>query len=251
MIICTPIPNSFDPVKCEYDVIYFRGSDVWLNRLQACKEALRVSEDLLLLDSDVLTDKKDIARLQLESRRLNSVVSGAYVSRRDGEKYEAGFFDGADCPVDKMIDRSFKNTVKVDYTGGGFLYIPLDVLTQLEEPYFFPIWDSVRGSDDIGFCYKLKEKNIPLYLAGNIKAKGHEMEQQQQQQVNIGEVIASAKIRSRDNSQAIAELCIIIEKLFHENVRLTEEAGNNESKETHTAGSNSPQLKRKGKRKAD
>ena len=234
MIICTPIPNNYTPIPNELDIIYYQGADVWINRNLACREALSNGEDLLLLDSDVVIDKEQIEALRWSSKRYNAVVSGAYVSRRSNRHYEAGFFKNGGCPVDEMIEAKGNEVHLVDYVGGGCLYIPIDILRQLEEPIFFPIWEPVQGSDDIGFCYKLKQKNIPLYVANNILTQGAPM-QQKQQQIDVMGAISEARIRTNDSAQAVEKLVNIMSSLGQELVYLQNKVKELEAKPVEKA----------------
>lgn len=133
---------------------------------------------ILWLDDDVLFNIDDIDRLFKADK---DVVSGLYLMS-DRENYAAVEFwdekffseNGSFKFLDKQTINTKKQLFPVSYVGFGFLLIKKGVFEQFKYPWFDPRYLQIKNStdfcmEDVSFCLKCKDKNIPIYIDPKIK----------------------------------------------------------------------------------
>ena len=133
---------------------------------------------ILWLDDDILFNTKDIEKL-FEADR--DVVSGLYLmSDRENyaavEEWDENYFsqNGSFKFLNKKDINDKKELFPVSYVGFGFLLVKQGVFEQLDYPWFDPRYLQINNStdfcmEDVSFCLKCKDKNIPIYIDPEIK----------------------------------------------------------------------------------
>lgn len=172
MIIGIPTPNNylmpFESVKCflnlPYKIVWASGPYIYENRNLLLQKAKYEQDSLLMIDSDMVFTSDDVERIQGEY-----ITSGLYVIGTEPHlpcvfgKVE-GDYNVIAPPKDKGI---------VGAVGGGFLFIPKDIVMKLPDNAFNDVWEGkVKHGEDISFCHKAKELGFDIYLDPSIKL-GH------------------------------------------------------------------------------
>jgi len=138
---------------------------------------------ILWIDDDIMYNTKDFDLL-FDSGK--DVISAFYIMA-DGEQYAAvkiwdekffsenGYFEFM--KPDDIKDG--KSPTRVEYIGFGFLLIKKGIFEQLNYPWFEPTYLQIRDAEDfcmedVTFCLKCKEKNIPVFahpkvIVGHVK----------------------------------------------------------------------------------
>jgi hypothetical protein len=137
---------------------------------------------ILWIDSDITFTFDDFEKLLIMKK---DVASGLYLM--DGGKeyatvkkmdFEYLNNNGSFSFISKDVLTKYPKTFEVDYTGMGFMLIKKGVIEKLEYPWFEPTFFEFKSkngfiikdfcSEDVGFCLKLKNKNIPIYINKNV-----------------------------------------------------------------------------------
>ena len=138
---------------------------------------------IMFIDSDIIFNVEDFDKL---IKMNNDISCGTYlmdggknyaiVENMTNEDFEKnGYFNF----ISKNDLSKYKEPFKVDYCGMGFMLIKKKIIEQIEYPWFYPkIFNFSNNiceftSEDVGFCLKLKEKKINIYINPEIKV-GHE-----------------------------------------------------------------------------
>lgn len=176
MIIATTVPTnffmSFDVVKCwlnipklDFTYLYLQSCYIDTNRNDAIRHAKNANEDLLMIDSDIIFTANDIMKMRNHLKTGKEVVTGVYPI----------FMEGKIIPsVYKKVDGKLEPTEVigedyVDACGGGFLGISKDILEKLPPNPFSRIHDGeVIYGEDVSFCMRLADLNIPVICDGTI-----------------------------------------------------------------------------------
>lgn len=134
---------------------------------------------LFFIDSDIQYNNVDILNLYKCAKQNDyKVLSGSYRKRNSKDKICAGRFSEQRgiCKEEDALSFSDTGIRCVDYVGCGFLIIHKSVFEALEYPFFAEeiIYYNDRNNcyvtgEDIYFCLKCKENNIPIYINNNIK----------------------------------------------------------------------------------
>lgn len=100
------------------------------------------------------------------------VISGLNFRRKAPYDPVAGWFNG-----DKKRHIMYEwehGLVPVDEVGGASLFVHRDVFLKIDPPWFFNIYDKVWENDwpgeDIGFCRKCRELDIPIHVDTDISS---------------------------------------------------------------------------------
>lgn len=133
---------------------------------------------ILWLDDDVLFNTSDVEKLFDADK---DVVSGLYLmSDRENyavvEKWDENYFNqnGSFEFLDKKTLAKKEDLFKVSYVGFGFLLIKRGIFEQFEYPWFDPRYLQIKSStdfcmEDVSFCLKCKDKDIPIYVHPEVK----------------------------------------------------------------------------------
>tara|TARA_R110000796_G_scaffold133682_3_gene249288 strand:- start:1610 stop:2260 length:651 start_codon:yes stop_codon:yes gene_type:complete len=133
---------------------------------------------ILWIDDDIIFNIKDIERLFKVDK---DIVSGLYLMA-SGDNYAAvEYWDEEFFNQNGHFRFLSKNDLKnrdsiftVSYVGFGFLLIKKGVLEQFEYPWFDARYIKIKSSEDfcmedVAFCLKCKDSNIPIYIDPQIK----------------------------------------------------------------------------------
>ena len=107
----------------------------------------------------------------------DGIVGAAYPYRTKNTLYVAGKFD-PNGKITSYVSTDILGRVRVDWTGGGFVYIPKRILEALEYPWFRRgVIDCGETADemgeDIGLCLQARKHGISVYCDCNCVV-GHE-----------------------------------------------------------------------------
>tara|TARA_Y100000591_G_C21704022_1_gene629779 strand:+ start:253 stop:909 length:657 start_codon:yes stop_codon:yes gene_type:complete len=138
---------------------------------------------IMFIDSDIIFNVEDFDKL---IKMNNDISCGAYlmdggknyaiVENMTNEDFEK---NGCFNFISKNDLSKYQEPFKVDYCGMGFMLIKKNIIEQIEYPWFYPKIFNFKNniceftSEDVGFCLKLKEKKINIYINPEIKV-GHE-----------------------------------------------------------------------------
>ena len=142
------------------------------------QQALQIGcTHILMMDSDQIYATDNMIEKMLAH---NKPVVGARVHRRY-PPFDALLMDGEigkllPVPEEKIKnkDGSFKDEVKVDYTGTGCVLYDMAIFNDMMPSKWFEFKTKGDGSpisEDILFCDKLKKKNIPIIVDCSIDIK--------------------------------------------------------------------------------
>lgn len=133
---------------------------------------------ILWIDDDVLFNASDVEELFKVDK---DVVSGLYLMS-NGEQYAVvedwneDFFshNGYFHFLDKKDLKTKESIFRVSYVGFGFLLIKKGVFEQFDYPWFDPRYLKIKRSEDfsmedVSFCLKCKDKDIPIYVHPDVK----------------------------------------------------------------------------------
>lgn len=122
----------------DHDIVWQHGSSIATNRNEIYKTAIKLNEDLLFIDSDMVFTKEDVARIEKDLETYD-VVTGVCAMRFD--THPPAIFD------DKMQIASMQEDIfPVHACGAAFLGISKRV--KLSTPFTprFPF------GEDVSFC---------------------------------------------------------------------------------------------------
>jgi len=138
---------------------------------------------IMFIDSDIIFSVEDFDKL---IKMNNDISCGAYLmdggtkyaiveNMNDDDFEKNGCFNF----ISKNDLSKYNEPFRVDYCGMGFMLIKKNIIEQIEYPWFYPKIFNFNNniceftSEDVGFCLKLKEKKINIYINPEIKV-GHE-----------------------------------------------------------------------------
>lgn len=182
--------------KYTSNVYYVRnmclGGDVLKGKTQKPYQGSIKYDYIMWIDSDIVftSDQFFYMLYQMESKEHMKVLSGLYLMQNNlhyatVKNMDFDFFKKNGTfeflkKTDSTIDSS--DFYEVDYTGFGFMLIKHGIFEQLMYPWFSPINITIKESDiqdfcseDVGFCLKLKKKDIPIFIASKVKVKHEKM----------------------------------------------------------------------------
>jgi len=119
----------------------------------------------LFVDSDISFTAADAMRLIKADK---DIISGVYRSQKD-EKYECGLFHPAiPGKVMTRFNSMTRGLRKVDFCGGGFLFVKRAVFEYLEYPWFRHMMVSEgdyqeESGEDYGFAVNAANSNIEIW----------------------------------------------------------------------------------------
>jgi GT2 family glycosyltransferase len=143
---------------------------------------------IMWIDSDIIFTLEQFFALlyQIESKSHIKVLSGLYLMG-DNQHYatvrglDVGYLKkhGSFEFINKTDDSvNNKDIFEVDYTGFGFLIMRSGVFEKFQYPWFSPIKIKIKdtqisdfSSEDVGFCLKLKSKDIPVCIFSRVIVK--------------------------------------------------------------------------------
>lgn len=121
-------------------------------------------DGILFLDADHSFEPKQIMSL---IRNQDAIVGAAYPYRSNAGVYVAGSFD-PNGRITGYVPTTAKGRIRVDWVGGGFVFIPERILEVLEYPWFRRGVIDCGGTaeemgEDIGLCLQAKKLAVPVY----------------------------------------------------------------------------------------
>jgi len=184
------IKNNINPILSnDYDSnVYFvrskiLGANTLSGKYQKPFNGEIKYDYIMFIDSDIIFNVEDFDKL---IKMNNDISCGAYlmdggknyaiVENMTNEDFEK---NGCFNFISKNDLSKYKEPFKVDYCGMGFMLIKKNIIEQIEYPWFYPKIFNFKNniceftSEDVGFCLKLKEKKINIYINPEIKV-GHE-----------------------------------------------------------------------------
>jgi GT2 family glycosyltransferase len=158
-------------------LIRVNGNQIARQRELALSLTLESKTDWSLwIDSDIMFKPEDVDMLMNVANKENrKVISGLYYVSYDGDgsfrntvpaMYTYNNSDGLHYPI---LDFQEENIFKVDAVGFGFILIHNSVFSELKQKHSWIFNDHFYDngffiSEDISFCQKLRENNIPIFL---------------------------------------------------------------------------------------
>lgn len=142
----------------------------------------RIDYDYLMwIDSDITFSNEQFQALL--DHKLD-IVSGIYVYTSQNDTLACGVWENKAYPsVEpdtleslKNRNRNSKGLLEVDYCGFGFILIKKGVFESMQYPWFRPLIfeiDEARDqmTDDLGWCYQIKEIGYNIYVDPEIRVK--------------------------------------------------------------------------------
>jgi hypothetical protein len=127
-------------------------------------------DGVLCIDADHSWEPEQVERLVLAGK---PIIAAAYRLRTDKppecDCYEAGYFDLATGAMGSRVHKSEVGIRRVDWIGGGFVYIRTAALAQMEYPWFrrgvFDCGDeALEMGEDVGLCKQAQKIGIPVFV---------------------------------------------------------------------------------------
>lgn len=141
-------------------------------------------EYMMFLDADIEFTPADVAQLwNVALGEEAGIAVGVYPMKKMGAPYAAWTKDGF---VDDITP--FREPMKVDYAGTGFMLIKRSVFEDLKSPeiqyettkgetawqfFDFPLIDGIELSEDYSFCRKAREKGYEIWMDPTIRLIHH------------------------------------------------------------------------------
>lgn len=145
--------------KAGFDVVFAGGGGLPAARNSIAEGVLQQGyEALLAVDSDmVFLPEHAIELIRHAAAHDRKIVSGRYISRSTPHRPHA-YVGSPPKPI--MGQAKYDESVPVDYTGAGFLYVHADVFRGVERPWFD---HSVTQGEDAYFCRKAAAAGFPTW----------------------------------------------------------------------------------------
>lgn len=150
-----------NPVNHVLDIM--SGPDLGKGRNALVSQFLKETTDarLLMLDTDMVFDPKTVL-MMVQASHQNRGVIGGLCRRSDGVHTTYVWKDSEFVPATPSWDPARPTLLQVEGTGAACLLIPRSVLEALEYgQWFTPMGED---SEDLSFCRRLMEAEIPLYV---------------------------------------------------------------------------------------
>ena len=166
------------------DLVNINAYDVAIMRNLACKIAIDKEFDFIfMLDIDMdypMDSAFRLFRRWVEQGEPNSIMVGG--ARTRAHPFKATQFyqiNSADFGGDEnrvIPDINSNKLIKIEGTGLVGALIPINVLKDLDLPYFENLYkkDGTYIGEDINFCGKCKDKGVNIYLDPQV-TYGHEV----------------------------------------------------------------------------
>lgn len=163
---------------------FIRGYDIATARNKIAQRAIELETDyVLMVDNDVVIPKDALKNLLQNN---HDVCTGYYLRRSHAQKKdgatcvfqmrEGGFKVTYDAEQLKTIRLNGQTQMQVRGNGFGCALIKTSVFNRLQFPYFDWVNYENKGllSEDLYFCRKCAEANIPIYVDLRVQC-GHMM----------------------------------------------------------------------------
>lgn len=151
-------------VKAGYDVVFATGGALPNARNEILRGAKQTGyAAVMMVDSDMVWVPEHVMELMWQAEHMNrsapSIVSGRYYSRSAPHQPHA-YLRGQPFPGPEQPGRGV--THEVEYTGAGFLYVPVEAVVRLvPEPWFD---HSEKQGEDAYFCRNALKHGIGTFL---------------------------------------------------------------------------------------
>lgn len=141
-----------------------RSQSPAMNRNAIIDKALKVeATHILFIDDDMIFSMDSLNKL---IRHDKEVVSGLYLMRQSPHQpvaFDIAMDDGRCSHV--MLNKYSKGLVKVTAVGFGFMLIRTSIFSKISSPYVtLGQIDPTGWCDDLAFCKKLRDAEIPIYV---------------------------------------------------------------------------------------
>lgn len=157
-----------------YSFIYYEGPDLDFNRNMIFRQAKRLNDDMLMIDSDIVFQEQDIEKIETYLKNGLDAISGVYVIGQP--PYPPCIFERI--PGDYKQCAIKKGLQKIDACGGGFMGISKKVIQAMPIDPFDNIREgNIFHGEDISFCHRMRESGFQLFCDSSIKV-GHVRTQQ-------------------------------------------------------------------------
>ena len=163
---------------------FIRGYDIATARNKIAQRAIELKTDyVLMVDNDIVVPKDALKNLMQNNRDvcMGYYLRRSYAQKKDGmtcvfQMREGGFKIAYDAQQLKEIRLNGQQQMQVRGNGFGCALIKTSVFERLQFPYFD--WVNYENknltSEDLYFCRKCGEANIPIYVDLRVQC-GHMM----------------------------------------------------------------------------
>ncbi len=177
MIIAIALPNnaavSWKFVErlmtvASYDIRTAMGSYCYVNKNRLFEKARTSNQDILYIDSDMVFTFADVEAIANHLKE-KEIVGGVYAI--GAPPYPAALYKKTD--NDYELCEPEEGVNKVDAIGGAFFGISKEAVQKMPKDPFTPVYeDKVEHGDDISFCHRARELDIPIWCDSAIRI-GH------------------------------------------------------------------------------